>query len=101
MPFKWLKEMYTKPLPPMIGQVRCTLERKKSGGMMDMFPEMRFVLSLSDERKTIVMAKKEKRSKHKLEYQLQIDQERFKSLAKTELKKMDLDLGSVSSNLNR
>ena len=68
---------------------------------MDMFPEVRFELSLSDERKTIVMAKKEKRSKHKLEYQLQIDQERFKSLAKTELKKMDLDLGAVSSDLNR
>lgn len=68
---------------------------------MDMFPEMRFVLSLSDERKTIVMARKEKRSKHRLEYQLQIDLERLKSLPKNELKKMDLDLGVLSTDLNR
>lgn len=68
---------------------------------MDMFPEMRFVLSLSDEGKTILVARKEKRSKHKLEYQLHIDQERLRNLPKNELKSMDLELGSLSSDLNR
>lgn len=48
LPFRWLKEMYNKPLPAMMGQMRCTLERKKSTGLMDMFSGLKFVLSLSD-----------------------------------------------------
>ena len=99
LPLKWLKEMYTKPLPALMGQLRCTLERKKSSGLMDMFSGLKFVLSLSEEGQTILTARKEKHNKHSVEFPMKIEQERFTRMNKAELKTNELDLSTLKSDV--
>ena len=54
-PLEELKDMYMKPVPPRIGQVRCTIARHKSG-FNRLFPK--YTLALSDGNKFLLNGKK-------------------------------------------
>ena len=54
-PVEELREMYMKPVPPRIGQIKCTISRNK-GGFNRLFPK--YTLALSDGNKFLLSGKK-------------------------------------------
>jgi len=54
-PIEELRDMYMKPVPPRIGQIRATIERHKSG-FNRLWPK--YTLSLSDGNKFLLSGKK-------------------------------------------
>jgi len=55
IPYEELKKLFMLPLPPRIGQIRCTIVRDKSG-WNKFYPK--YICKLSDSNKNLLVGKK-------------------------------------------
>jgi hypothetical protein len=73
LPLDEQRELYMKPLPALIGQVQCTIERSKSG-FDRLFPK--YSLSLSNGNRYMLTGKKRGMNSTS-NYMITIDQQKF------------------------
>ena len=83
-PLEELKDMYMKPVPPRIGQVRCTIARHKSG-FNRLFPK--YTLALSDGNKFLLNGKK-RTAQTTSNYLISLEQEKLSKEAQGYLGKV-------------
>ena len=83
-PLEELKDMYMKPVPPRIGQVRCTIARNK-GGFNRLFPK--YTLALSDGNKFLLNGKK-RTAQTTSNYLISLEQEKLSKEAQGYLGKV-------------
>ena len=86
-PIDELRDMYMKPVPPQIGQIRTTIERHKTG-FNRLWPK--YTMHLSDGNKFLLNGKKRSGNKTS-NYMISLDQDKMK-------KGTDGYLGKVRSN---
>jgi tubby-related protein 1 len=87
LPLEEQKELYMKPLPALIGQIQCTIERSR-GGLDRLWP--RYTLTLSQGNRYMLTGKKRTMNSTS-NYMITIDQQKF-------MKDANGYLGKVRSN---